>query len=324
MATTIKFKRGTAAAWTSANPTLSQGEPGFETDTGKLKIGDGATAWNSLDYLAGGAGTWGSITGTLSDQTDLQDAFDAKADAVITTKTKVGGHTLDSDDLSDFEEGKTILIEGDNTGDLTVPPSSSVDFPVGYGVVFSGFENVVAGSGVTVISSSGSLASPSDNATMVLIKKAADTWRLENGVANTTPSGSDNAVIEVSESSGIVTLDMDNKAEKIFRIYPSGGADDDFEIAFDNVPVTDDTTIAHAILFIVRSTNVNRSVTFPEGSNMYDSDQNLDNGATPLEIEGTDAASGKIREHMVGITFSKPDTNMKYMIKLHSPRSYEP
>ncbi len=46
----IKTRRGTAAAWTSANPTLAAGEPGYETDTGKIKIGDGSTAWTSLAY----------------------------------------------------------------------------------------------------------------------------------------------------------------------------------------------------------------------------------------------------------------------------------
>jgi hypothetical protein len=51
----IKFRRDTAAAWTQANPVLAQGEPGFEHDTGLLKIGDGATAWNSLDYASGDA-----------------------------------------------------------------------------------------------------------------------------------------------------------------------------------------------------------------------------------------------------------------------------
>ena len=47
----IKLRRGTAAAWTSANPTLAAGEPGYETDTGKHKIGNGATAWASLAYV---------------------------------------------------------------------------------------------------------------------------------------------------------------------------------------------------------------------------------------------------------------------------------
>ena len=38
---TIKTRRGTAAEWSAANPTLAAGEPGYETDTGILKYGDG-------------------------------------------------------------------------------------------------------------------------------------------------------------------------------------------------------------------------------------------------------------------------------------------
>jgi hypothetical protein len=53
MAARIQFKRGLSSSWTSANPTLFVGECGFETDTGKLKVGDGTTAWNSLDYFFG-------------------------------------------------------------------------------------------------------------------------------------------------------------------------------------------------------------------------------------------------------------------------------
>lgn len=55
MAMSIKFRRGTAATWTSTNPVLAQGEPGVETDTSKFKIGDGSTTWTSLAY-AGNTG----------------------------------------------------------------------------------------------------------------------------------------------------------------------------------------------------------------------------------------------------------------------------
>ena len=47
----IKLRRSTAAAWTAANPTLFAGEAGFETDTGKFKIGDGTSAWSALYYF---------------------------------------------------------------------------------------------------------------------------------------------------------------------------------------------------------------------------------------------------------------------------------
>lgn len=51
MTVTIKFRRGTTAEWEAENPILEPGEPGYESTTGFLKIGDGATAWSDLDYL---------------------------------------------------------------------------------------------------------------------------------------------------------------------------------------------------------------------------------------------------------------------------------
>lgn len=55
--TKIQLKRDTAANWSTNNPTPSAGEPCFETDTGKLKIGDGITAYNSLPYQGGTSAT---------------------------------------------------------------------------------------------------------------------------------------------------------------------------------------------------------------------------------------------------------------------------
>jgi hypothetical protein len=49
--TQILTRRGTAASWTSTNPTLGAGEIGYETDTGNFKIGTGSTAWASLAYF---------------------------------------------------------------------------------------------------------------------------------------------------------------------------------------------------------------------------------------------------------------------------------
>jgi hypothetical protein len=46
----MRVLQDTAANFTSYNPVLLSGEWGFETDTKKIKIGDGSTVWNSLDY----------------------------------------------------------------------------------------------------------------------------------------------------------------------------------------------------------------------------------------------------------------------------------
>ena len=70
MADLIQIRRDTASNWTSANTVLAQGELGAETDTSKIKIGDGSTVWNSLGYLidAGGYIT-ATSTNTLTNKT---------------------------------------------------------------------------------------------------------------------------------------------------------------------------------------------------------------------------------------------------------------
>lgn len=51
----LEVRRDTAANWANKNPVLLSGEPGFEIDTSRLKVGNGVTPWNALLYI--GAGT---------------------------------------------------------------------------------------------------------------------------------------------------------------------------------------------------------------------------------------------------------------------------
>jgi hypothetical protein len=53
MALQIQLRRGTASEWSSANPVLAEGELGVEKDTGKFKLGNGSSQWNSLLYSSG-------------------------------------------------------------------------------------------------------------------------------------------------------------------------------------------------------------------------------------------------------------------------------
>ena len=64
MSTPTRFRFGTAAEFTASNPTLAPLEVGIETDTGKSKLGNGATAWNALPYTGttGSPGDGGSVT----------------------------------------------------------------------------------------------------------------------------------------------------------------------------------------------------------------------------------------------------------------------
>jgi hypothetical protein len=51
MATRIQMRRGTTSEWNSANPTLNEGEIGYNSTLGQIKVGDGSSLWSELDYL---------------------------------------------------------------------------------------------------------------------------------------------------------------------------------------------------------------------------------------------------------------------------------
>lgn len=54
--TVFQLRRGYEAAWKRNNPILASGEPGFVIDKNAIKIGDGVTAWNDLNYIGGQGG----------------------------------------------------------------------------------------------------------------------------------------------------------------------------------------------------------------------------------------------------------------------------
>jgi hypothetical protein len=53
MAYRITLRRDTSANWITNNSVLLLGEPGYETDTARMKIGDGSTVWGDLPYYVG-------------------------------------------------------------------------------------------------------------------------------------------------------------------------------------------------------------------------------------------------------------------------------
>lgn len=96
----ILIRRDTAANWADANPVLGDGEWALETDTRLLKLGDGVTAWDSLDYFSGG----------VANLADLQD---------VTAVNRVDGSVLTYDATSakfvaDSLTTKLTLTDGGN------------------------------------------------------------------------------------------------------------------------------------------------------------------------------------------------------------------
>ena len=69
MSTQIQLRHDTAANWTTVNPILALGEFGVETDTGKIKVGDGASTWSALTYRVQDASTSAKGVVQLTDST---------------------------------------------------------------------------------------------------------------------------------------------------------------------------------------------------------------------------------------------------------------
>jgi len=92
MASLIQIKRGTASSWTSANTVLAAGEVGFETDTKKLKVGDGTTAWTSLGYTVTDGDISGVTAGTGLSGGGNSGAVTLAIDSTVATLT--GTQTL--------------------------------------------------------------------------------------------------------------------------------------------------------------------------------------------------------------------------------------
>ena len=123
MAVQIQIRRDTAANWTSANPTLAQGELGLETDTGKIKVGTGTGAWNSLSYFVG------NLPGAT---------LDAIGDVTITS----------------VQNGDFLRYNGSASVWVNDPVNLSTDTVGDY------VQSLVAGTGVTLSNNTGEGATP--------------------------------------------------------------------------------------------------------------------------------------------------------------------
>jgi len=146
----FKIRRDTAANWTSNNPTLLEGELGWESDTKKLKIGDGATAWGSLGYsfdisaVVDGApadlNTLNELAAAINDNgtfhetvlfkannlSELTDVSAARTNLGVAIGTDVQAYDAN---LTSFVNTFTLpATDGDNGGYLTTNGAASLLF----------------------------------------------------------------------------------------------------------------------------------------------------------------------------------------------------
>jgi len=212
--TQIQVRRGTASQWTSTNPTLASGEWGFETDTAKVKIGNGSTAWNSLGYQGAGdiegvtAGTGlsgGGTSGTVTVSINTAVTADLTTAQTLTNKT-LTTPTLDDPKINlafDAQTGTTyttvlndngqvVTMNNASTNTLSIPTNASVAYPIGTQInvlqIGAGQTTIQAvTSGTTSILSTGAAAAaPKLRARYSMatcIKAATDTWYVVGDIA---------------------------------------------------------------------------------------------------------------------------------------------
>lgn len=128
--TTIKFRRDTSANWTSVNPIPAQGEPCYETDTGKLKVGNGSDHYVTLPYVSDGGGSSGDLpiaTATTLGGVKVGDNLSITEDGTLsasseakTVKTPSGHINLDDGGLHNEDNSRSIINRSEDQREVTV------------------------------------------------------------------------------------------------------------------------------------------------------------------------------------------------------------
>jgi hypothetical protein len=118
MATRMLQRRGTASEWTSANTVLAAGEVGFETDTGRFKIGDGSTAWNSRSYAAPASNAVADHAALTTSVHGIEDTSDLVVTADLASLAPLAGPTF---------SGTVTLPSTTSIGDVSATELSYVN-----------------------------------------------------------------------------------------------------------------------------------------------------------------------------------------------------
>lgn len=107
----IQVRRDTAAEWTARNPTLAAGEMGFETDTGKFKIGTGSTAWTSLLYVTDASDITGATLASNVVSSSLT-SVGTLGSLAVTGATSSSSFVQGTDYLSPYQGFRNKVING--------------------------------------------------------------------------------------------------------------------------------------------------------------------------------------------------------------------
>lgn len=126
----LQLRTGSATQWAASTRILAVGEPGVETDSGRIKIGDGTSTWSALPW-SGAAISKSSSNGSLSingADVVVYTLPTATADALggIKSSSGTGKVTVDSTtgtasvatvaSAAKLTTSRTVSLSGDVTG----------------------------------------------------------------------------------------------------------------------------------------------------------------------------------------------------------------
>ena len=125
MATRIQLRRDTSSNWVLANPVLALGELGLETNTLRIKVGDGLNNWNTLDYISDPAGLSVQRSGDTMEGSLFIDV-DSVDDALRITQAG-SGNALVVEDSSTPDTTPFVVKADGKVGIGTTAPSSPLE-----------------------------------------------------------------------------------------------------------------------------------------------------------------------------------------------------
>lgn len=122
MAIRMQQRRGTSEQWTLANPILSEGEVGFETDNNQFKVGDGVSHWDDLAYFINADG----LGGTLGDYILLSEKGEVDGVATLDSEGHIPVEQL-ANATVDLTGYATEEYVGDAIADLVSSAPEALD-----------------------------------------------------------------------------------------------------------------------------------------------------------------------------------------------------
>lgn len=240
----IQYRRGTAAQWTSANPILASGEPGFETDTGKYKLGNGTSVWTALSYVVGAQGPAGA-DGESAYEIAVDNGFVGSESAWLASLVGPQGDPgNDGGPGADGDSAYQVAVDNGFVGNEAAWLASLVGSAGSPGSNGADGKTIFTTSGVPSngVGTNGDFAYD-PTAKIMYGPKASGTWPAGVSLAGSNGTNGSNGApgssltrptASVSSSSGVVTIDLSQSTE----VYTLALTENVTSWVFSNLPAS--------------------------------------------------------------------------------------